>query len=96
MMTDLNMMEYEEQAIVNDLLLLNAYPFQSIQIIVEVAESLPSVITPVSSSHETLQHQTNINQSDLIIWREVSLQNHQSHAQCSNLLLKMCNFKIAY
>lgn len=56
----------------------HAYPFQSVQIIVEVAESFPSVVAPVCSTHEVFQHQTNVNQGDLIIWRKVSLQHQNS------------------
>lgn len=45
------------------------HSFQSIEVIIECAETFPSIVTPIRSSHEVLQNQANVNQSDLVIWR---------------------------
>ncbi len=45
------------------------HSFQSIEVIIESAETFPSIVTPIRSSHEVLQNQANVNQSDLVIWR---------------------------
>ena len=64
------------------------YPFQPIKSVVEVAESLAGVIAPVCSTHKKLQHQANVNQGDLVIWRKVSLQDTAKH----NHMNKMIHF----
>ena len=62
------------------------YPFQPIKIVVEVAESLAGVVAPVRSTHEKLQHQANVNQGDLVIWRKVSLQDAAKHDHMDKMI----------
>lgn len=49
--------------------LVITHSFQSIEVIIECAETFPSIVTPIRPSHEILQNQANVNQSDLVIWR---------------------------
>lgn len=44
------------------------------EIVVDDSEAFPGVVAPVSPAHQVLDNQADINQSDLIVWRQVTLQ----------------------
>lgn len=44
------------------------------EIVVNNSEAFPGVVAPVSPAHQVLNNQAHINQSDLIVWRQMTLQ----------------------
>lgn len=44
------------------------------KIVVNDSEAFPGVVAPVSPAHQVLNNQAHINQSDLIVWRQMTLQ----------------------
>lgn len=44
------------------------------EIVVNDSEAFPCVVASVSPAHQVLDNQADINQSDLIVWRQVTLQ----------------------
>lgn len=51
----------------------NAHSLEAVQVGVQRPEALPGVVAAVGSAHQQLQHQADIDQRDLIVWREVPL-----------------------
>jgi len=45
-----------------------------VEIVVNDPEAFPGVVAPVSPAHQELNHQTHVNQSDLVVRRQVALQ----------------------
>lgn len=45
------------------------------QVVVDDPEALACVVTAVCSAHQVLNHQTHIDQSDLVVRREIPLKN---------------------
>lgn len=50
------------------------HPTVAMEIVVNDPEAFPGVVAPVSPAHQVLNNQTHINQSDLIVWMQVTLQ----------------------
>lgn len=44
------------------------------EIVVNDSEAFPGVVAPVSPAHQVLNNQAHINQSNLVIWRQMTLQ----------------------
>lgn len=44
------------------------------EIVVNDSEAFPGVVAPVSSTHEELDNQAHVDQSDFIIWWKMTLQ----------------------
>lgn len=53
---------------------VRTYPIAAMEIVVNDSEAFPGVVAPVSPAHQVLDNQADINQSDLIVWRQVTLQ----------------------
>lgn len=43
------------------------------EIVVDDAEPFPGVITPVGPTHQELNNKADVNQSDLVVWRQMTL-----------------------
>lgn len=43
------------------------------EIVVDDAEAFPGVIAPIGPSHQVLNNEADINQSDLIVWGQMTL-----------------------
>lgn len=43
------------------------------EIVVNYPKAFPRVVAPVSPAHQELNHQTHVNQSDFIVWRQMTL-----------------------
>lgn len=43
------------------------------EIVVDDAEAFPGVIAPIGPSHQVLNNETDINQTDLIVWGQMTL-----------------------
>ena len=50
------------------------HPIAAVEIVVNNSEAFPGVVAPVSPAHQVLNNQAHINQSDLIVWRQMTLQ----------------------
>lgn len=50
------------------------HPIVAMEIVVNDSEAFPGVVAPVSPAHQVLNNQAHINQSDLIVWRQMTLQ----------------------
>lgn len=53
---------------------VQTHPIVAMKIVVNDSEAFPGVVAPVSPAHQVLNNQSNINQSDLIVWRQMTLQ----------------------
>lgn len=49
------------------------YPVVAMEIVVNYSKAFPGVVAPVSPAHQVLNNQAHINQSDLIVWRQMTL-----------------------
>ncbi len=55
------------------------------EIVVNDSEAFPGVVAPVSPAHQVLNNQAHINQSDLIVWRQMTLQEGTETKWCMRL-----------
>lgn len=53
---------------------VQTHPIVAMEIVVNDSEAFPGVVAPVSPAHQVLNNQADINQSDLIVWRQMTLQ----------------------
>lgn len=53
---------------------VQSYPIIAMEIVINDSEAFPGVIAPVSPAHQVLYNQADVNQSDLIVWRQMTLQ----------------------
>lgn len=69
------------------------HSFQTVQVVVQRPEVLPGVVTAVCSTHQELQNQADIDQSNLVIWRKIPLK-HTSYILCFNNLqrFELCEY----
>lgn len=51
------------------------YPLWSEEVVVQSPESLPGVVTPVSSAHQVLNDQPDVDEADAVVRGQVSLEN---------------------
>lgn len=49
------------------------HPVVAMEIVINDSKAFPGVVAPVSPAHQVLDHQTHVNQSDFIVWREMTL-----------------------
>lgn len=66
------------------------YPLRAKQVVVESPEAFPGVVAAVGTAHEVLQHQSYINEADVVIRWKVALQEKEftvCHHLRSNWLL---------
>lgn len=74
-----------------------AHSFQAKQVVVQRPEALPGVFAAVSSTHQELQHQSDVDQRDLVIWRKIPLKKKSCcyyHSAAGNIHIlndKLCN-----
>lgn len=53
---------------------VQTHPTVAMEIVVNDSEAFPGVVAPVSSTHQVLNNQAHVDQSDFIIWRQMTLQ----------------------
>lgn len=54
----------------------STHPLGSKQVVVEGSEPLPGVVTAIRSAHEVFNDQSDVDEADAVVRRQVSLQNH--------------------
>lgn len=51
------------------------HPLGSKQVVVQSPESLPGVVTPICPTHEVFNDQSNVDEADAVVRRQISLEN---------------------
>lgn len=60
---------------------VQTHPTVAMEIVVNESKAFPGVVAPVCSTHQQLNNQAHVDQSDFIIWRQVTLQEGKE-TQC--------------
>lgn len=53
---------------------MKTHPIVAMEIVVNDSKAFPGVVAPVSPAHQVLNYQAHINQSDLVVWMQMTLQ----------------------
>lgn len=60
------------------------YPLRAKQVVVESPEAFPSVVAAVGTSHEVLQHQSYIDEADVVVRWKVALSEKEFRVRTSS------------
>lgn len=52
---------------------VQTHPAVAMEIVVDDAEAFPGVIAPIGPTHQELNNEADVNQRDLIVWRQMTL-----------------------
>ena len=58
------------------------YSLGAEEVVVERSEPLPGVVAAVGSAHEVLDDQSDVDQTDAVVWWEVTLETPMLFRQC--------------